>query len=440
MQQLIKLAIDKINLISKNKHITVISHNDADGIASAAIFSRAMQRWNKKFSLNIIKGLDETYIKTLPADDLLIFLDLASGSLNHLQKKGSDTIIFDHHDITQNIPDNVLMVNPHIKNTEPISGAGICYLWAKSLSSINKDLANLAVIGMVGDSLDKNIGKIYDEIIKDAEIIIKKGLLLYPSSRPLDKALEYSSSAYIPGVTGSYKGVLELLREANIPKIDGRFKALAELSEKEMSNLITAVMLRSIEEKSINTMIGNLYLLKFFNKQEDAREFSALINACSRMDYPHVALGFCLGNRKYKEQAESIYTEYKQSLLSALKYVSEMEKIQGRNYTILNAKNFIKDTIIGTVASILSHSPVYTKGTMIIALAYNEDKIKVSARIVGEEGRNVREVLNSVIVQIGGEVGGHPKAAGCLIEKQQETQFLQELQKVLDLETLPQTK
>ena len=436
MLKKIKKVIEQIDFLSKNKPIKVISHHDTDGITSATIFSRALQRWNKKFSLQIVKGLDEEFIKSLPEDNILIFLDLASGSLNYLKEKNTEVFIFDHHEIVQEIPKNVTMINPLIDNYEMLSGAGICYLFAKELSRENKDLASLAVIGMVGDLMEKNLERVYDEILKDAEIIIKKGILLYPSSRPIDKALEYSSNPYIPGVTGSFKGVMDLLRDANIQKKDGRFPALYELTEEEMSNLITVIALRSSDSKKTNEMIGNLYLVKFFNKIEDAREFSALINACSRMDFPRVSLGFCLGNKSCKEQAEKIYIEYKQHLVSALKFVSETEKISGKQYTIINAKNNIKDTIIGTVASIISRSPVYEQGTIIVALAYNEDNIKVSARISGDNGRNVREVLHRVVVPLGGEVGGHPNAAGCLISKDQESQFITELQKVLEVEVI----
>jgi RecJ-like exonuclease len=154
------------------------------------------------------------------------------------------------------------------------------------------------------------------------------------------------------------------------------------------------------------------------------------------MDNPEIALGFCLGNKKYIEQAEKVYIEYKQHLVSALRYVSETTKISGNKYTIINAGNNIKDTIIGTVASIISHSPAYPTGTIIVALAYNEDKIKVSARMVGKEGKNVREVLSKVVIPLGGEVGGHPNAAGCLISRGQESQFIQELQKVLEVEPI----
>jgi len=432
----IKSSIEKINELSKTKPIKLISHFDTDGITSAAIFSRALRRWNKRFSLKIVKGLDEEFIKSLPEDNILIFLDLASGSLNYLRDKKTEVFIFDHHEIAQTIPDNVTMINPLLNNEEPISGAAVCYLFAKALSPENRDLANLAVVGMVGDMLEKNLGKVYDEILKDAEITIRKGLLLYPSTRPLDKALEYSSSFYIPGITGSYRGVCELLKEAEVPKVDGVFKPLYELTEEEMSRLITSVMLRMVDHKDHSELIGNLYLVKIFNKLEDAREFSALINACSRMDHPEISLGFCLGNKKCIEEAERIYREYKQHLISALKYVSEIEKISGKKYTIINAKNNIKDTIIGTVTSIISHSPIYPEGTMIVALAYNEDKIKVSARMSGKEGRNLREILSRVVIPLGGEVGGHPNAAGCLISREKESQFIQELQKVLELDTI----
>jgi RecJ-like exonuclease len=252
----------------------------------------------------------------------------------------------------------------------------------------------------------------------------------------LDKVLEYSSGLYIPGVTGFYAGVLDLLRDANITRIEGRFKSICELTETEMSALVTAILLRCIKNEKSHELIGNLYLTKFFNKLEDAREFSALINACSRMGFPEISLGFCLGNKKCKEDAEKLYIEYKQHLISALRHIEETEKISGKNYTIINAKNNIRDTIIGTVASIISHSPTYTEGTIIVALAYDEDKIKVSARIAGREGKNVREVLNKVVVQLGGEVGGHKNAAGCLIPREKEGLFIEELRKVLEVEAI----
>src|SRR3989344_6029424 len=234
----IKEAIARIDFLSKSKTIKIISHFDTDGISSAAIFSRAMQKWKKNFSLEIVKGLEEAYIEKLPEDHILIFLDLASGSLPALGKKKTDIFILDHHEITSAIPDNVFMINPQMHDKDKISGAGVCYLFAKTLSLENRSLSYLAVIGMVGDLLERDLSKTYDEILKDSETIIKKGILIYPSTRPLDKALEFSSNPYIPGVSGNYSGCIELLKEANIERINGRYKSLYELSDDEMSKLV----------------------------------------------------------------------------------------------------------------------------------------------------------------------------------------------------------
>src|SRR3989338_5462766 len=169
MIEKIKAAIERIDKLSEKKSLGVVSHFDTDGITSAAIFSRTLTRWGKKFSLEVVKGLEENFIKNLPDDEVLIFLDLASGSLDYLKNKKTEVFIFDHHEIVQEIPENVFMINPLISGFEKLSSAAICYLFARELSSQNKDLANLAIIGMVGDLNDKHIGKTFSEILGDSD-------------------------------------------------------------------------------------------------------------------------------------------------------------------------------------------------------------------------------------------------------------------------------
>ena len=111
-----------------------------------------------------------------------------------------------------------------------------------------------------------------------------------------------------------------------------------------MSKLITAIILR-INQKDTENLIGNIYLVKFFNRLEDARELSAMINACSRLDRSHVAFSLCIGNKKARKRAETIYANYKQHLISGLNFISNLKKIEGQNYVIINAKNNIKVVI-----------------------------------------------------------------------------------------------
>jgi len=142
-------------------------------------------------------------------------------------------------------------------------------------------------------------------------------------------------------------------------------------------------------------------------------------------------------NRNARKKAERIYVKYRQHIISGLKYIDQKQKIQGKEYIIINAEDKIKDTLIGTLASILSFSSVYKEGTIIIAMAYNEDKIKISTRISGRNSktnRNLKELMDSITYVIGGDSGGHQKAAGCIIKKENEEKFIKLIQQKLDVE------
>jgi RecJ-like exonuclease len=436
----IKEVAKLISKKSENKQILVVSHNDADGITSAAILTRALQRLDRKFSVKIIKSLDEKYIKSLPEDKIIIFLDLASNSLDDFEKiDNNDIFIIDHHEISQKIPEKINIVNPHIYNKENISSAGLVYLLALELSPLNKNLATLAVIGMIGDRHEKNIGKLNNQIIQDADVKLKRGILLYPSTRPINRVLEYSSDPFIPGVTGDLDGVIDLLNEAKIGKVGNKYKSLMELNEQEMSSLVTSILLRDINRND-RDIIGDLFLVKFFGKIEDAREISAKINACSRMGYPGTALLFCLENQSAKKRAESIHVKYRQHIVEALKWIkSDENKIEGKNYVIINAEENIKDTIIGTIASIISSSSFYNEGTVIVTMAQdsdNSERVKVSLRLVGDSGRNVKKIIERSMINIKGEWGGHHKAAGCVIMKNDRQEFINNLKSNLELEII----
>jgi len=424
---------------TEQEKIHLISHFDTDGITSAAIFVKTLEKLGKQFSVKILKSLTKEDIDEFPDDKTIVILDLGSSHLNELSKLKNKVFIIDHHEIKNQIPSpNIKIVNPHlIQEYENLCAAELTYLVSREISDENKDLAHLALIGRVGDIMDSKINKTTSMILKDSNVIIKTGLLIYPSTRPLDKALEYSSRPFIPGVTGNPRGVFELLKEAEIERVGKTFKALIDLNKKEMKNLCTAALLRLSGKEKAQEYIGNLYLVKFFNKIEDARELSAIINACSRMEQPSTSLMVCLGNHEARKKAEKIYLKYRQHIIAGLKHIEQHQKIQGKEYVIINVKDKIKDTLIGTLASILSFSSIYKEGTIIIGMAYNEDKIKISTRMAGrnpKSTRNLKKLMESVTNVIGGESGGHQKAAGCIIDKQDEEKFIDLIKDKLEFE------
>ncbi len=431
----IELVAKKFLEDSKNQEVQIISHFDTDGITSATIMIQTLKKLDKQFTLKIVKNLEEDLVYSLSKNKITLFLDLASGSLNSIKDAGIEKVfVVDHHEIIQEIPENVTIINPELHDKQKISSSCLTYLFCKQICPNIKDSAKLAVLGMIGDMLEKEIDKVNNGIVTDGEVQKKRGILIYPSTRPLNRTLEYCSNPYIPNVTGNIKGVLELLREAGLASGDGKCKSLLELTEEEMSRLVTAIMLRNPKSRN-ESIIGDIFLIKMFNKIEDARELSAMINACSRLGSPDIAIQLCMENSKAKKKAEAIHVKYKQFIISGLKFASETEKISGKGFVIINAKDQIKDTMVGTIASILSNSSLYEEGTIITTMAYYSNKIKVSSRSVGKNGRNVREVLNNVVLKIGGlEVGGHEFAAGCMIKQEQEQEFIDNLRKNLEIE------
>lgn len=424
---------EKFLKTSKTKEIQIISHFDTDGITSASIIIKCLKKLDRKFNTLILKSLSEETIKKLPRNKILLFLDLASNSLEHLKDLDQEVFIIDHHEITQKIPKNIIMLNPQLQEKkEEISSSGLCYLFAKKIDPQNRDLSSLAIIGMIGDSIE-NIGVSNNEITKDAEVIIKKGVRLYPSTRPLNRVLEFSSEPYIPSVTGNRDGVFQLLKEIGFERENGQYKSLIELDEEEMTKIVTAILLRRPERNNEN-LIGNIFLVKHYNQLEDAREMSAKINACSRLGEPYIAILYCLEDSEAKKQVEKLYAKYKQLIINGLNYVKNMEQIKGNGYIILNAKSEIEEEIISVITTILSKSSMYDEGTIIIAMSYSDkDKVKVSARTV-KEGRSVREILERAINEIGGEFGGHKYAAGAFFNKDKEQEFIEKLKKDLEIE------
>ncbi|MFH1585405.1 MAG: DHH family phosphoesterase [archaeon] len=455
LKQEIESLAEKFIKIVEDKEIQVISHFDTDGITSATIMIQTLKKLDKKFSVKIVKSLEGEFIHDLPKNKITLFLDLASGSLNHILEAGlKDVFIIDHHEIAQKIPEGINIINPQLNGKEKMSSSCLTYLFSREINPENKESAKLAILGMIGDVLEKEIDKLDHKILEDGEIKRRRGLLIYPSTRPLNRTLEFCSHPYIPEVTGNVKGVLELLRETNLVPENGKYKSIIELDDQEMQRLTTAIMLRNPKARN-REIIGDIFLIKLFNKLEDARELSAMINACSRSGEPETAIQFCMELAKAKKRVESIHARYKQLLISGLKFASETPRIQGNGFVIINAKNRIKDTMIGTIASILSNSSLYEEGTLITGMAYYDDpenqrfsvsatpnqqgvlgKIKVSSRVVGRNGRNAREILSRIIEQLGGEVGGHECAAGCIITQDKEKQFIELLKKNLEIEVV----
>ena len=192
--------------------------------------------------------------------------------------------------------------------------------------------------------------------------------------------------------------------------------------------------MKRVNESNPEDIFGPIYLLK--NQQnesyfKDVREFSTILNSCGRLNKPSIGIGALLNDENSKQKAVEVMTQYKIELIKGLNWIQDQRKlnnlIENENFIIINAENNIRETIIGTVSSILSKSNVFPEGTIILSLSHTiEGNTKVSARICGYKQHNInlKEVISIICKDIKAELGGHEMAAGCSFSQDQEELFI----------------
>ncbi|MEM2121428.1 MAG: DHH family phosphoesterase [Candidatus Woesearchaeota archaeon] len=451
--------------IPKSENIRVISHLDADGISSAALIVKALNRENRPYSLTILQQVKSEDVKKFSLEEAknFIFTDLGSNQISQFLNNfnGKKVFILDHHqpENSKNVFDFDLLksrgiyhLNPHlfsIDGSSQISGSGVSYYFVKELNSENEDLAHIALIGTLGDIQEPSESILNSEILelakKHKRISVTKGLKVFGAqTKPLHMALVQSTEIYIPGVTGSESGAIQFLKQINIePKEGNRWRRIIDLSEEELKRLVEGIIMLRLNEENPEDIIGDIYLL---NDEEegstlkDAREFATVLNACGRLNRASLGVGACLGDKRLKNMAVETLKDYKKEIVSALKWFEQNRNsnnvIQEPGFLIINAEDKILSTIIGTVASIISKSGIVPKNTFVVAMArmmndYTKISIRYSGNNLKDEDYNLKEIISRVIDDFEGEAGGHINAAGAYIPVSQESMFIEKLRVVL---------
>jgi len=440
--------------IAEGNSIRVLTHNDADGIASGGIIAGASRRAGASFRVSVEKRLDEQILTNISLEKpkLVIISDFGSGYLGLISEvlKEIDILILDHHLIIGEQTPNIIQVNPLLHGIDggrEISAAGVCYLFAKELDYDNNNLGYLAIVGALGDQQDKGekrelIGAnnlIQREVEKTGYLKRTMGLAFYGyETRPIAKAISYTTSPFIPSLSGREDNCVALLSKIGIKLKQGnRFRSLADLTEDEQRCLFSVVSNHMLSEncdaESVKRLIGWIYS---FPKERpgtslrDGREYSSLLNACARMQKPSIGISITLGDRgEALKEAESTVDEYRKKIGEYLDWVRSCERIKElSNIYILNAGRQVDENIIGVVAGILLSQGVLSRSKPIISSAYSEDgTVKISARAADDirlMGIHLGMLMQETASSLGGGGGGHDVAAGAYIPQGSEDEFM----------------
>jgi single-stranded-DNA-specific exonuclease len=147
-------AIEELKA-AKPKEAMIIHHDDADGLCSAAITKRALEREEVKVKTFCLEKVYTEVIEDLHSKtgQTIFYVDIGSPHADLISEynKGRNlTIILDHHDPKPPGDPKVLDLNLEhfgFKGETDFSGATCCYLFAKALNKVNQDLSYLALVG-----------------------------------------------------------------------------------------------------------------------------------------------------------------------------------------------------------------------------------------------------------------------------------------------------
>jgi single-stranded-DNA-specific exonuclease len=435
--------------------IRIVTHNDSDGVAAGGILSQMAMRLGVGFKTTCEKRVDDDTVASVAAEKppLVLFSDLGSGYLDIIKKhlEGSDVIVLDHHIYQDDSAPNIVHINPMIHGLDGargISGAGVSYLFTKAVDNRNVDLSPLGIVGALADQQDKGekksllgLNTLIEADAKEADLLdTSVDLIFYGyETRPVARACAYTTTPFIPGLSGREDQCLALLKEAGIePKREGRWRALRDLSEDEKRSLFSALTKHMVHEgcdsESVHDLVGTIYTLKgeeAWTPMRDGREYASLLNACARMGRPSLGLCICMGDRdEALREAEATLDDYRKKIGEYLDWVRQGDRIREREniYTLI-AQSDIDDRIIGVVASILLSTGLLKKPKPIVATAQTDGGLlKISARATEDmagKGLHLGDVMMKAAEPFVGRGGGHDIAAGAFIPREAEKQFLE---------------
>ncbi|MEO2154611.1 MAG: DHH family phosphoesterase [Nanoarchaeota archaeon] len=428
---LIQLGAHKLKTHIKAKSlIHVVSHLDADGLSSAGLVINFLKEKKVPFIHTVLKQITPEYLETIVNSeaDLFLFLDFGSQTSlieNFALITKKDILVIDHHKPERET--FITNVNPYYSglNGEIISSSPLTYLVLNFIEEF-KEKVHLAIIGALGDLQEekgvlKGLNKIIvDEAIENDIVEVKKELNLYGISFLRLEDVFFKNGKLFE----SYSEIQNFLKKLNLEN-----KIYSQLSQKEKEELhkvlVDLIYLKGLE---LTDFFGNNYYLKNETNiyLKDLKAYTTFLNACGRLGLYSIADGVMLDVEEYKLQVKEVLQKYREEIMKALKWFEENKNNEEKVFIdndkiIINADKEIKDTLIGTISSILINQ--YNKNMVIgVSKDTKTSDYKVSIRTKEDK---VQEIINQVKEL--GEFGGHQRAGGGKVKQIKITQFFNKI-------------
>lgn len=252
----VSIAISELKK-TKPKEITLVYHDDADGLCSGAITKAALEREGygvKSFCLE--KIYPEVVEDVHKGEGRTIFYsDIGSAHADFISEVNSGrnlTIILDHHDPMPSKDPRVFDFNLEhygFQGETDFSGATCNYLFAKALNERNIDLSYLALVGsqeIPGEYTSVN-KVVFEDAQKNSVVkVVGKRIEIVKLGVRVD---DLFAKLQILGAVGYYEGGPEMGVQASLEGISDRVKKKIDEWEEKRKSLNKQLIIRLYRER-----------------------------------------------------------------------------------------------------------------------------------------------------------------------------------------------
>jgi hypothetical protein len=157
----VRQGISRIRRASSE--VTVVHHNDTDGLASAAVLQAALSRAGFSVRRVCIERVHPPIVARIHEQfpSTILYVDLggqAAPAISEVNEGLRFTVILDHHHPQEATDPEVLNISTEffgLSGDMDISASTAAYFFARELDGGNRDLAYLGVLGAVGDAHER---------------------------------------------------------------------------------------------------------------------------------------------------------------------------------------------------------------------------------------------------------------------------------------------
>jgi len=431
-------AATLLQSLPPSSRIRVVSHYDADGIASAGVLCKALYRAGYHFHATLMrnpftKGFDRLKNEK---NELIIFSDMGSGQIETIESLGCKAIILDHHQyLSAQTSKHIIQINANLFGVDgnyEVSGATLSYLLVTALDPANEDLAPLALAGATGDK--QFIGGVRGLNKTILETALQKGFLTEQTSiklygETIMDALFFSVDPYYPGLSGNRTAIEAMLEKLQIEKSI----TIKEISQESMTQIQSYLLFLLLKTGCQQNILDMTIRKRYIAPQGwELERFADLLDACGKNGHRSLGLSLCLNRKSTWNEALMVEKEYKQKILEGL-----VQLEQGGIHETEGMRYFYSDnSSLGGVIAGIAMNYVLDEKKPLFSLARKETDAEVHVSCRGNQqlvaqGLDLGSVMKTVAGELGGYGGGHKIAAGATIAFDKEKEFLEKVDAML---------